>query len=357
MNCDECGAELIEGAKFCSKCGDSVGDRDVGTVAPAIRHLFRLRRTLPVLGGTTAILAVAVVILVILILRGGDSSDPSGELSEPFSKLVSVSVSLEGAPPPGFEAGIPMPDADAVLVTGTEDGVMLVTQAVAKVDLSGRTEDTTQAVPLEPRDSRGFPVEGVSLEPSVIKVSVDIEQTDFSRAFVVSPTVVGAPQAGYDIVSLSSDPQVVTVFGPQSFIGEAATIRTQPIDVTGATSDIVRTVSLDLPPDVRVSGGTSVTVTIQIEPTQGRQTLTVPVVAVGIDPDLSVKGSLPLIEVVLLGELPYLQELRPNDIAATINLTGLREGTHTVSVSVSVPAEASVASVSPEEVEITLEKR
>jgi len=279
------------------------------------------------------------------------------ELKSLFSKSVSALVSLEGAPPPGYEASIPELDAETVLVTGTQDRVTLVTQAVASLDLSGRTESLTQAVRLEPRDSRGFLVEGVSLEPSVMNVSVQIEQTQFSRALVISPTVVGTPAAGYDIVSLFADPPVITVFGPQSFVGETATIRTQPIDITGATEDVILTVSLDLPRDVSVSGGTSVTVTVQIEPAQGRQTLGVTAVIVGLDPDLSVSGPLPLVEVVLLGELPDLREIRPNDIAATINLTGLKEGTHTVSVSISVPPEASVASVSPDEVEITLEPR
>ncbi len=279
------------------------------------------------------------------------------DLKSLFSKSVPVSVSLEGAPPPGFEASIPELDAATVLVTGTQDRVTLVTQAVAKLDLSGRTEDTMQAVRLEPRDSRGFLVEGVSLEPGVINVSVEIDQTEFSRALVISPTVVGTPAAGYDIVSLVSDPLAVTVFGPQSFIAETATIRTQPIDVTGASDDIVRTVSLDLPAEVSVSGGTSVTVTVQIEPAQGRQTLGLTAVVVGLDAELSVKGTLPLVEVVLLGELPALQALRPNDITATINLSGLKEGKHQVTVSVSAPAEASVASISPDTVEITLEPR
>ena len=178
------------------------------------------------------------------------------DLKSLFSKSVSVSVSLEGTPPPGFEASAPEPDAETVLVTGTQDRVTLVSQAVAKLDLSGRTEDTQQAVRLEPRDSRGFLVDGVTLEPSIVTIMVDISQTEFSRALVVSPVVTGLPAAGYDVVGISADPTVTTVFGPQSFIGEAATIRTQPVDITGATEDVVVTVSLDLPADVSVSGGT-----------------------------------------------------------------------------------------------------
>src|SRR3990172_6826817 len=179
------------------------------------------------------------------------------ELKSLFSKSVSVSVSLEGTPPSGYEASVPEVETDTVLVTGTQDRVTLVSQAVAKLDLTGHTEHLTQAVRLEARDSRGFLVEGVSLEPSVMNVSVEISQTEFSRALVISPTVAGSPANGYNVVSVSVEPAVATVFGPQSFVGEAATIRTQPIDITGASEDVVKTVALDLPAGVSVRGGTS----------------------------------------------------------------------------------------------------
>ena len=58
-----------------------------------------------------------------------------------------------------------------------------------------------------------------------------------------------------------------------------------------------------------------------------------------------------------MDELPSLQELRPNDVAATINLSGLGAGTHELAVAVSAPAGASVAAVSPAKVSVTLEPR
>jgi YbbR domain-containing protein len=277
------------------------------------------------------------------------------ELKSLFSKSVSISVNLEAAPPPGYAAGVPEVDAETVLVTGTQDNVSRVTQAVATLDLSARTENTQQAVRLEPRDSRGFLVEGVALEPSVVNVSVTVEQVEFSRALVISPEVVGQPASGYNVVSVSSEPAVATVFGPQSFVGDAATIRTQPVDISGAEGDVVRTVSLDLPGGVSVSGGTSVTVTVEIEPAQGRHTIAVTAVVSGLATDLSVSGPLPLIEVSLLGELPTLRELKPNDITATLNLSGLKAGTHQVKVDVSVPPGVTLAGASPGEVSLTLE--
>lgn len=277
------------------------------------------------------------------------------ELKSLFSKSVSVSVSLEGSPPPGFEAGAPEVETDTVLVTGTQDRVTLVTQAVASLDLTGRTEDVTQAIRLEPRDSRGFLVEGVVLEPSIANVTVSITQTEFSRVLTIAPEVSGTPAAGYDVVSVSVEPTTATVFGPPSFLGEAASIKTQPVDISDADDDVVRTVSLDLPADVSVSGGTSVTVTVDIEPAEGSRTIGVTAVAVGLESDLSIVGPLPLVEVTLLGELPTLQSLVPNDLTATINLADLEAGEHEVSVSVSAPADVLVASSSPESIAVTLE--
>jgi YbbR domain-containing protein len=279
------------------------------------------------------------------------------DLRSLFSKSVAVSIKLEGAPAPGYEVGIPETDAEAVLVTGTQDKVTQVSQVVASLDITGRTEDVEQAVRLEARDLLDTLVDSVFLDPNVVNVSVEVTQEEFSAPLAIRPTVTGSPATGYEVVSVSVDPTVATALGPPSFIAEAVAIRTQPVDISGASDDVVLTVSLDLPPDVSVSGGTSVTVTVEIEPAQGRRTLAVTALAVGLDPDLSISGALPFVEVELLGELPTLRALRPNDIAATINLSGLDEGKHTINVSVSSPADTLVADVSPETVEVTLEAR
>lgn len=279
------------------------------------------------------------------------------DLRSLFSKSVPVSIKVEGGPAPGYEAGVPETNVETVLVTGTQDKVTQVSQAVAMLDITGRTEDVDQAVRLEARDVLDALVDSVFLEPSVVNVSVEITQKEFSAPLAIRPTVTGSPATGYDVISVSVDPAVATALGPPSFIAEAAAIRTQPVDISGATDDVVMTVSLDLPPDVSVSGGTSVTVTVKIEPAEGKRTLAVTAVAVGLNPDLSISGALPFVEVQLLGELPTLRALNPNDIAATINLSGLAAGTHAVKVSVSAPADTLVANVSPETVEVTLEAR
>ena len=273
-----------------------------------------------------------------------------------FTKSVPVSIELEEVRS-DYQATIVDQSVDTVLVTGPRDRVSKVDKALGRLDLTGRTDDVDQAIRLRAVDQRMQSVDGVTLEPSAVNVSVEIAQVEFSTTLRVEEVIVGSPQSGYDVVDERVEPLTVTVFGPQSFIASAVTIRTQPIDITGASEDVVKTVALDLPADVSVSGGTSVTVTVKIEPAEGRRTLGITVAAVGLDAELSISGALPLVEVVLLGELPSLQELRPNDVAATINLSGLGAGTHEIAVAVSAPAGASVAAVTPAKVSVTLEPR
>jgi YbbR domain-containing protein len=72
---------------------------------------------------------------------------------------------------------------------------------------------------------------------------------------------------------------------------------------------------------------------------------------------LSIVGTLPPVQVFLFGPIPDLLRLNPNDISATIDLEGKDAGTHKVKVEVKAPDGLEVRSISPEEIEITLEQR
>ncbi len=274
-----------------------------------------------------------------------------------FSKSVPVEVDIQGEPPAGISLGTAQTEDDTVVVTGPQAKVEQVVQAVAPLDITGRTEPVRQAVRLETRDARGFLVQGVSVEPGVTEVRLGLEQSLFNRTLVVSPDVRGAAAQGYNVVGISVSPTTVTVFGSQEFVQETTVIRTQPVDMAGAKEDVVRSVSLDLPQGASVSGSVNVTVTVNIEAASGQLGFGVPVSTVGMDSGLAVTGGLPTVQVSLLGPLPALLELSPNDIAATLDLSGRGAGSHAVPVTVTPPAGLLVASVSPGEIQVTLEKR
>ncbi len=279
-------------------------------------------------------------------------------LSEQISKSVPISIDTQGSPPSGYTTGSPQSKQTMTLVSGPQDKVDQVTQAVAVLNVNGRTEPVDQAVRLVPRDSRGFLVVGVELDPPLIDVSLDVQQQLFSRSLAVSADVTGTPADGYNVVAVSVNPASVTVRGLESFVQSALTIKTRPVDIKDSTGDVVRSVSLDVPADVSVTGGIKVvTVTVKIEPASGQAVFLVPVNPVGLGDGLSIRGALPSVQVTLRGTLPRLRDLTPADIVASADIKGKDAGTYSVKVKVTAPADLQVLSVSPVEVQLTLEKR
>jgi YbbR domain-containing protein len=271
------------------------------------------------------------------------------------TKEAPVVINVTGEPAAGFEMGSPQPEQTEVKVSGPADKVALVTQAVGTVDVAGRTESVDQAVHLQPRDDNGNLVEKITLDPLIVGVGIDIDQTTFSRPVIVSPDVTGIPADGYNIVGISSNPATVTIRGQEASIGGITSISTEQIEVDGEDTDIVRSVGLELPPGTSVLGRSNVTVTVRIAPAQGSVRFGVPLAVRGLGSGLSVDGDLPAIQVTLRGPLPDLLRLTASDITASVNLVDKDAGTHTVEVQVDLPdgVDASVTT-NPSELNVTL---
>ena len=274
------------------------------------------------------------------------------------SKQIPVLINVTGEPATGYTMGAPEPEEAEVTVSGPAEKINLVTQAVGSINVEGRTDSVDQAIRLEPRDDNGNLVEKLTLEPQLVNVVIEIEQTTFSRPVTVSPAVTGVPADGYNIVGASSNPATVVIRGDQASIREITTISTQPVDVAGEEDDVVKSVSLQLPQGISVVGSPSVTVTVRIEPAQGTVRFGVPLTARGLGPGLSVAGDLPTVEVTLKGALPDLLELTSSDVVAFVDLTGKDAGTHSAGVEIALPdgVETTATTAQPSEVIIVLEK-
>lgn len=280
------------------------------------------------------------------------------KLAALVSKEVPVVVDVKGDPVSGYTMGSPALADSTVLVSGPQEQVDQVTQATATIDVSGLTDNVDQSVRLVPRNDKRELIEGPTLTPALTGVTIDIQQQKFSRSMAVSPQITGAVAAGYNVVSVSVSPATVTVRGDQAFISGTTSIATKPIDISGATTDIVKTVSLDLASGTEVTGGPpTVTVTVKIAPATGLFTFSVPVSAVNLGNTLNISGALPSVTVMLFGPLPVLEGLSPNDIPAVIDLSGDEAGAHKKQVSVTPPSGATVRSVTPAEIEVTLGNR
>lgn len=278
-------------------------------------------------------------------------------LAELKTKIVPVIVDVQGTPAAGYTMGTPATEAESVLVSGPADKVASVATVRAVVSVDGRTDDVDQSVRLIPRAESGELIQGVRLSPDITGIQIDIQQETFSRSVAISPRIAGAPAAGYNVTSVSVNPPNVTVSGVKSLISSITTIPTKSIDLDGATSDVIKGVSLDLPPGAEVTGGPAVTVTVSITAAQGAFTFAVPVTAANLGDNVTITGALPTVTATLFGPLPLLQGLAPNDITATVDLSGDDPGVHRKQVKLTPPGGATIRSVNPSEITVTLEQR
>src|SRR5436309_11105936 len=127
------------------------------------------------------------------------------------SKPVPVELETNKTPPSDFELSRTKLGIDTAVVSGPQGEVNKVAKAVASVDIEGRTESFDSAVRLEARDQGGELVQDVDINPTVVDVSIGIEQKSFSRALAVSPQLKGTPKEGYNVLGVSVEPAVVTV--------------------------------------------------------------------------------------------------------------------------------------------------
>lgn len=279
----------------------------------------------------------------------------SVELKPVVSQLVPVVADVVGSPPIGYEAQQPVLSPEQVLVSGPEDLVKRVKSAVATVNLSGAVGGVRQSYSLVARDDRGFIVDGVSLDPSSAAVEIVVEQKQFERLVAVSPSLRGSPAAGYNVTAVEVDPPSVTLLGPVDILNVTSVVLTDDIDISGASSDLFRTVSLRLPTSVSVSGDATVSVRVRIAAGQGEATFGVAPRVSGLGSDLRVVSITPLVEVLLQGELPLLRSVIPDQVQVGVDLTGLAAGTHLLEPRVEAPSNLQVLSISPSRVEVVLE--
>lgn len=276
------------------------------------------------------------------------------------SKEVPAQVSLVGSPQQGFEVVGQTIEPERVTVTGAESLVALVDSAVGEVNLTGeRLDIADERVPLTPRDARGGEISRITVAPDTARVSVDLEQREFSLALVVNPSVQGTAADGYNVVSITVDPRLVLVTGPIDALQSIDAVRgitTEDVTIADARDDVVRTVPLIVPPGARLLGSPTVQVRVDIEPARGEFSFRIVPQVRNVGNGLALTQAEP-ITVTLAGEIPRLQSLTPESITVTADAQDLGPGVYSLPLQITAPPGTTVVRAEPPQLGITLTQR
>ncbi|MDP9238630.1 MAG: CdaR family protein [Chloroflexota bacterium] len=283
------------------------------------------------------------------------------------TNVVPVEVSLLGSPQQGF--GLVKPSAGApqnpstqpasVTISGPESLIALVHSAVAEVNLTGLRADFTGDIDLRPRDVRGGDISRVKVNPGRARVTVDIEQQEFSQEFRVNPLIAGTPALGYNGVGITVDPAVISITGPLDVLQSIDAVKgisTEEISIADGRADVVRTIPVAIPPGTSVKGSPAVKVTVSIRPARGEVTFSIVPQIRNIGAGLALYPPTPVL-VTLSGDLPVLQALTPESMVVTADAQALGAGIYSLPLQITPPPGTTVTRTDPGQIGIALSKR
>ncbi|GAB4374602.1 MAG: CdaR family protein [Acidobacteriota bacterium] len=121
----------------------------------------------------------------------------------------------------------------------------------ARIDLGQIDTPGEHRLAVTPQDvfnvPRGVVVEEILTDEVVVKLERRLEKT-----VRVQAETSGEPAEGFEVASVTVEPLVVTLRGPESVVASLETVRTRPVDIAGRSEDVVATVKVVPPARARL---------------------------------------------------------------------------------------------------------
>jgi len=274
------------------------------------------------------------------------------------TQTFSVDLSLTGEPAIGYQAGDVSLDPLEVVVAGAESQVRKVERVRISVDLGGIRENFDQTLKVDVLDENGQRVEGVTVSPDSIHVTLPVTQRGGYRDVAVKVNMLGRVASGYRLTDISVFPPVVTVFAadPELVNTLPGVVETLPLELQNAKEDISTRVALNLPAGISIVGEQTVLVQAGVSPIESSVTLSgEKVEIVNLGDGLSAQVSPATVDVIVSGPLPLLDTLTRQDVRVTVDLSGLEPGTYQLTAAVQVLiSDVVVESILPNTMEVVI---
>jgi len=277
---------------------------------------------------------------------------------EPFKqRTFPVQPVVTGAVPFGYQKGEPTIDPEQVTISGPQSQVDQVSLVRIFLNISGATESIIQQYPVEVFDENGAPVENVDITPAEVTVNLPIRLLGGFKNAAVKVVTKGQVADGYRLTSISVSPPTVTLYSDNPDLIEQIPgyVETLPVDLTNLSDDIEISTGLNLPEDVNLVREPSVLVQVSVAAIEGSLTLSVPVEAINLSPELQAIISPAIVDVIVSGPLNILDQISPANFRVIVDLADLPPGVYQRQVVVDLqPNEVRVQTTLPESVEVTI---
>jgi YbbR domain-containing protein len=274
------------------------------------------------------------------------------------SRTFAVQARFANAPPSGSAPGTPTIDPAEVTVRGGEGTLATVAAVLVTLRFGDAPVDLTGTAPATAVDAAGVTVEGATVEPASVRVSVPVLPTATTRTLPLLWTLRGSVAAGYWISQVTTDPPALTVRGEPQALAALTKIDVAAVDVSGLTATRAFRAPLVLPSGVALLEPREAAVTVTVVALPGTRPFPlVAITVVGLRPEQSAELDPRTVEVLLAGPVPTLASLGGGAVVAIVDVAGGGAGTYTVDVTAQGPPGTSVQRVQPAQVTLTIRSR
>jgi YbbR domain-containing protein len=281
-------------------------------------------------------------------------------LEEVREQVVPVRVNLQGQVAQGYALGDTSVDPPRITVTGAASLVGRASEAVVDVNIDHVTVSVNGAFTLRLLDDRGNDLKDLNLRaiPQSVTVQVPITQQTLYKEVGIRPNIQGQPAPGYALDPVELNPSTTTLVGDSASLEAVNLVDTAPVDISGISSTVVRTVAL-APPQrtLLLQDGQTVSVTLRVTPLQINQSIRVPPSVINLSGSVQLGRPLDLVSVTISGPAPALQNLtlNPGDFKVVVDASGKGPGTYSLDVKVQqLPTGLTLQDVSPKQVQVQL---
>ena len=200
-----------------------------------------------------------------------------------------------------------------------------------------------------------YGVEVVQVGPSTLPIGFE---TSAVRIVPVRPSVEGTPAAGYEVVSMTSNPATVEVIGPESALRGLEEAMTEPVSVANATRPVREVVTIGVvDPNVRLRTPQTAEVTVQIVGGSSQATLTnVPVQIRNLDNGLRGRVVPSSVAVTVRGTGQDVSAAGREALDVHVDAAGLKAGDYNLEVRTSGAQGLTIERVSPQTVRLQITK-
>ena len=239
-------------------------------------------------------------------------------------------------------------DKEEVIIKGTDDeksihNINKVATVKALVDVGSIVDpkagvNTVDKVKLVAYDKYGNVVD-VEIVPEVVTATVNIESYSGTAKLKVIPKNIDKISFGKAISSITTSVNEISIYGDQETVNKySESYIPIEVDVAGLSDNKTYTVVVPKPEGIREVSEKTITVKISIGDEESKEVDDVKIDAINLGPNLkagAIGENSSKTTVIVKGTKEVLDAIDNTTIKATVDLSGLDEGEHTVNVKVS----------------------